>query len=125
MVSSPLRQEFDMDPGHQELLTPRLQDAVTDERTDKSTSDITAIQNDDDEESLKIEPKAESEAKLALETEEHPPTPTVDSNEAITAPQAAELTSKPKRSSTVVRASLDKGEQENLASSSGVQVSVA
>lgn len=125
MVSSPLRQEFDMDLGQQEILTPRPQDVVTNEHMDKSTGDITVIQ-DDREESVATElKKTESEAKPELETAEYPPAPFVDSDETNTAPQAEELTSKPKRSSTVVRASLDKGEQENLASSSGMQVSVA
>ena len=127
MVSSPLRQEFDVDPEGQEIRTPRPNDAIPDEPLDRS---MTMAQNDHHETSSTSDSEVDSKSNQEVKTGEQPSSPTTDSkganNDALEAEpiQVEELSTKSKRSDTVVRKSLDE-EQTNVTSSSGTQVSVA
>lgn len=125
MVSSPLRQEFDLDPETEEVLTPRAYDGALNS-IERSNSDITVIQNGELSES---ESEAESEPKPEPKPEativEQPPTATADLQDDAdkSSPKVEDRSSK--RESALVPTSLDAEEQTNLTSSHGVQVTVA
>ncbi|KAK7746184.1 hypothetical protein SLS62_009474 [Diatrype stigma] len=128
MVSSPLRQEFDLDPENEDTLTASLQYA-TPNPIERSNSDITVIQSD--------EAPASGQEDLVVEQPAMPTTELQDADEDLAkdsvkdSEKGTEMDSikvedrSSKRESDMVQASSDADEQANMASSHGVQVTVA
>ncbi|RYP79407.1 hypothetical protein DL770_006679 [Monosporascus sp. CRB-9-2] len=112
MVSSPLRQEFDLHPEDEDLLTPRPQDAPTMQLEENSGS-VTIVQTN--------EPlTGEQEVKVI----EQPPTPIAESQDSVNPFPKIEERS-PKHDSIVPQRSSSAEEQANPASSHAVPLSVS
>ncbi|RYO82622.1 hypothetical protein DL766_002827 [Monosporascus sp. MC13-8B] len=112
MVSSPLRQEFDLRPGDEELLTPRPQDAQTMQLEENSGS-ATMVQTNEP-------PTSEQEVKVV----QQPPTPVAESQDSVSPSPKIEERS-PKHDSVVPRRSSSAEEQPNPTSSHAVPLSVS
>ncbi|RYP28127.1 hypothetical protein DL767_007345 [Monosporascus sp. MG133] len=112
MVSSPLRQEFDLHPEDEDLLTPRPHDAPTMQLEENSGS-VTIVQTNEP-------PASEQEVKVV----EQPPTPIAESRNSVSPSPKIEERS-PKRDSVVPQRSSSAEEQANLTSSHAVPLSVS
>ncbi|RYP23061.1 hypothetical protein DL765_001316 [Monosporascus sp. GIB2] len=112
MVSSPLRQEFDLHPEDEELLTPRPQDAQTMQLEENSGSVAIVRTNEP--------PTSEREVKVV---EQHP-TPFAESQNSVSPSPKIEERS-PKRDSVVTQRSSSADEQANRTSGHAVSLSVS
>ncbi|RYP56483.1 hypothetical protein DL771_011802 [Monosporascus sp. 5C6A] len=112
MVSSPLRQEFDLRPEDEELLTPRPQDAPTMQLEENSGS-VTRVQTNEP-------PTSGQEVKVV----EQPPTPIAESRGSVSPSPKIEERS-PKRDSVGPQRSPSTEEQANPTSSHALPLSVS